>query len=138
MSVYQPETVTTTAYGLAVPNPYPFGVPEELPRNAFTPALASSLAVFIGQGRLMGFTVSNTKVSSQFIQVFNASSLPADGTVPLLSIDIATVVSKGVSWTPGGRWFTIGCFICNSSTQGTKTIGSADCLIDAQYIPQVI
>ena len=46
--------------------------------------------------------------------------------------------AKGVAFTPGGRWFTIGCIVCNSSTQGSKTIGSADCLFDVQYIPQVI
>jgi hypothetical protein len=133
-----PETVEYQSYGLAVPNPYPWSIPEELPRNAFTPALAASLVAFTGQGRLMGFTVSSTRGSSQFIQVFDASSLPADTAVPLLSFDIATVVSKAVAFDPGGRWMSRGCVICNSSTQATKTIGSADCLIDVQYIPQVI
>ena len=138
MSTHQPETIEFESVGLGLSQPYPWGIPEELPRNAFNPALASSLVAFTGQGRVMGFSVSSTRASGQFIQVFNASSLPADGAVPLLSIDIATAAAKGVAFTPGGRWFTIGCILCNSSTQGSKTIGSADCLFDVQYIPQVI
>jgi hypothetical protein len=132
------ETIEVTSYGISLPNPYPWSIPEELPRNASTPALAASLVAFVGQGRLMGITVSNTKGSSQFIQVFDASSLPADAAVPIISIDIATVVAKAIAFDPGGRWMSRGCIVCNSSTQGSKTIGSADCLIDVQYIPQVI
>jgi len=138
VSTFAPETITTTAYGLAVPNPYPYGVPEELPRNAATTALSASIVAFTGQGRLMGFSVSSTRASGQFIQLFNASTLPADGAIPLVSIDIATVTAKGVAFDPSGRWMTIGCVICNSTTQGSKTLGSADCLFDVQYIPQVI
>lgn len=138
MSGYPTETFETQSYGLGLPNPYPFGVPEGLPLSATTPALTASLAVFIGQGRLLGISVSNTKTSAQFIQVFDASSLPADNAVPLISVDIATVIAKAIAFDPYGRWFEQGCFVCNSSTQGTKTLGSADCLFDAQYIPQVI
>jgi hypothetical protein len=135
---FEPETFETESYGLSVPNPYPWGAPEELPNNASSPALAASIVAFVGMGRLLGFTVSNTKASGQFIQVFDATSLPADGAVPPISIDIATVTAKGVAFDPAGRWMTRGCVICNSSTQGSKTIGSADCLFDVQYIPQVI
>lgn len=132
-------TYENTSVGLGYVQPYPFlGIPEELPRNAFTPAVANSLVAFTGQGRVLGISISSTRASSQFIQVFNASSVPADGAVPLISIDIATVVAKAIAFDPYGRWFTIGCVVCNSSTQGTKTIGSADCLFDVQYIPQVI
>lgn len=128
-----------TSYGLGFKQPYMFlGIPEELPRNAFTPAVANSLVAFTGQGRVLGISISSTRSSSQFIQVFNASTVPADGAVPLLSVDIATVVAKGIAWDPYGRWFTIGCVITNSTTQGTKTIGAADCIFDVQYIPQVI
>lgn len=75
------------------------------PRNANSFALANSLTVFQGPGRLFGFTVSSTRTSGQFIQVHDASAVPANGAVPLLSIDIATVVSKGVYFGSFGRWF---------------------------------
>ena len=138
MPQYPTETFETQSYGLGFPQPYPFGMPEELPRNAFTPALAASLVAFTGQGRVLGISVSSTKGSAQFFQVFNANAVPANGAVPLLSIDIATVTAKGIAFTPGGRWFSVGCVVANSSTQGSLTIGSADCLFDVQYIPQVI
>lgn len=138
MSGYPTETFETQSYGLGTPNPYPFGVPEELPRNAFTPALASSLVAFTGQGRLIGFTASSTRGTGQFVQLFNAYSLPSNGAIPLLSIDIASATAKGVAFDPYGRWMTIGCVIANSTTQGSLTIGSADCLFDVQYLPQVI
>lgn len=132
------ETFPTTSVGRGFVNPYPWALPEELPRNAFTPALSNSLVAFTGQGRVLGISISSTKAAAQFIQVFNASTLPADGAVPILSIDIGSAVAKGIAFDPFGRWFTIGCIVCNSSTQGTKTIGSADTLFDVQYVPQVI
>jgi hypothetical protein len=126
------------SHGLGYVQPYPFGIPEDLPHNAFTAAAASSLIAFTGQGRVMGISVSSTLGAGQFVQVFNASTLPADGAVPLISVPIAATASIGLAFTPGGRWFTIGCVVCNSTTQATKTIGAANCLIDVQYIPQVI
>ena len=43
-----------------------------------------------------------------------------------------------LEWSAGGRWMDRGIVWTNSSTQGTKTIGAADCLFDTQYLPQVI
>lgn len=125
-------------YGLPVPQPYPFGVPEELPRNALTPALVSSFVAFTGQGRLCGFTATNTKGSAQFVQLFNASTVPATGAVPLLSKSMAASDAVGFDFSFFGRWFSIGLVLANSSTQSTLTPGSADCLFDVQYVPQVI
>jgi hypothetical protein len=109
-------------------------LPQQFPRNSFTTALTNVLVVTAGEGRLYGFTVSSTKASGQFVQVFDAQTLPADGAVPILSIDIATVTAKGVDFGIMGRWFYRGIILCNSTTQGSKTIGAADCLFDAQYI----
>lgn len=132
------ETFENQSYGLGTPQPYPFGLPEELPKSANTNALSASLVAFTGQGRLLAITVSSTKGSGQFIQLFDATTLPADTAVPIISIDIATVVAKVITFDPYGRWMLRGCVVCNSSTQGTKTIGAADCLFDVQYVPQVI
>ena len=109
-------------------------LPQQFPRNSFTTGLTNVLVVSGGEGRLYGFTVSSTRASGQFVQVFDAQTLPTDGAVPILSIDIATVTAKGVDFGPMGRWFYRGIILCNSTTQGTKTIGAADCLFDAQYL----
>ena len=109
-------------------------LPQQFPRNSTSNSAESSHLVSAGEGRLYGFTVSSSKASGQFIQVFDAGTLPADGAVPLLSIDIATVTAKGVDFGPMGRWFYRGIILCNSTTQLTKTIGAADCLFDAQYV----
>jgi hypothetical protein len=135
---YPPVYTEDESYGIGLPQPYPTGVPEEQPRNANTNALSSSLVVFSGQGRLMGWAASSTKASGQFILMFDANSVPATGAVPIMSVDIATATAKGAAYTPGGRWFRQGCVLVNSTTQGSLTIGAADCLFDAQYVPQVI
>lgn len=134
-TIYVPNS---DAFGLALPQTYPWSWPEEMPRSAVNPALAASFIAMEGQGRLLGVTVTNTKASAQFFQLFDASSLPADTAVPIVSVDIAANTAKGIYWGPDGRWMRLGITFCNSSTQGTKTLGSADCLFDVQYVPQVI
>jgi hypothetical protein len=109
-------------------------LPKQTPLNSFSTGLEASRVASAGECRLFGFTVSSTRGSGQFIQIFDATILPADGAVPIISIDIATVTAKGVNFGPIGRWMFRGIVICNSTTQGTKTIGAADCLFDVQYL----
>jgi hypothetical protein len=109
-------------------------LPEMLPYNSTSGALENSHFVSAGECRLFGFTVSSTLGAGQFIQVFDAVDLPANGAIPLLSIDIATVTAKGVYFGMVGRWFYRGIWLCNSTTQGSKTLGAANCLFDAQYV----
>ena len=103
------------------------------PLNNASPRLEASRVIKTGPGILYGFTVTNTKASAQFVQVFDASLLPADGAVPILAMSVAASTAIGFNWLPG-RTFLTGIVVCNSSTQATKTIGSADCLFDAQFL----
>lgn len=103
------------------------------PDNIHSNALVASLVVKTGPGILYGFTVYNSKAAAQFVQVFDAAILPADGAIPACVFTVATVANLPVNWIPG-RTFKTGCVICNSSTAATKTIGSADLFIDAQYL----
>jgi hypothetical protein len=119
---------------------YPGGVyadPEKLTDlvrfllNANSGAVASSLVVKGSPGLLFGFTVSS--IAAQFIQIFDASALPANTAVPTAVFPVAATNQVSVAWNPP-RSFRNGLVICNSSTQHTKTIGSADCIFDVQFV----
>jgi hypothetical protein len=86
-------------------------------------------------GRIVvyGFTVYNTKASAQFLNVFDANTLPADAAVPLFSFALPANSGVGFGFQPNGRQFQGGLVLCNSSTDATKTIGSADCFFDVQF-----
>lgn len=104
----------------------------EVPVNSYTGKLATSLVV-PGNIVVYGFTVYSTKGSAQYLNVFNAAALPADTAVPLWSWPLGANSGVGFGWQPNGRHFDAGLVLCNSSTDATKTIGSADCFFDVQY-----
>lgn len=114
-----------------------WGLPSDdetlLPLNDYTARLSSSIVAKTGPGILYGFTVTNTKASAQYVLLFDASTLPADGAVPILAKSVPANDAVGFSWLPG-RTFGVGLIICNSSTNTSKTIGSADCLFDCQFV----
>ena len=58
------------------------------PLNYNEGALRNAIVV---PGRLVvyGFTVYNTKASAQYLNVFDGSTLPANGAVPLFSLVLA-------------------------------------------------
>lgn len=102
------------------------------PDNAYRAALTSSL-VLVGAVRVYGFTVYSTKASAQYLNVFDADTLPADGAVPIVSWPLAANNGVGFYYGSPGRVFHRGITLCNSSTDSSKTIGSADCLFDVQF-----
>ncbi len=99
--------------------------------NANSRAAAASLIVKTSPGLMFGFTVSS--VAAQFIQVFDLAALPANAVVPMLSFPVAATSTVAVEFIPP-RGFTNGIVLCNSSTQHAKTIGSADCIFDVQFL----
>lgn len=102
------------------------------PLNFNRQQLLSSIIV---PGRIVvyGFTAYSTKGSAQFLNVFDAEKLPADGAVPLFSFPLAANNGVGFAFPPTGRQFQTGLVLCNSSTDSSKTIGSADMLFDVQF-----
>jgi hypothetical protein len=114
-----------------------WGTPTEddalLPLNYTSPALASSCVVKTGPGLLVGFTVTNTSASSQYVLVFDATTLPADGTIPILAASVSANTTSTFNWIPG-RTHQHGIILCNSSTNTSKTIGSANCIFDVQFL----
>ncbi len=101
--------------------------------SATTGALAASLVVKATRGTLYGLTGHNNKSSSQFIQIHDAASLPADTAVPQITFEVPATASFSLDYEVG-REFQTGIVVSNSSTAATKTIGSADCWFDVQYI----
>ena len=101
--------------------------------NAKTTALAASLVVKAVKGTLYGLTGHSNRSSTQFIQVHDAASLPANGAVPDIIFQVPATASFSLDFNVG-REFQVGIVISNSSTAATKTIGSADCWFDVQYI----
>ena len=102
--------------------------------SAASTALAASLVIKAGAGRLYQLTGVNTKATAQYIQVFNNSSLPADTAVPILLAYVPSGANFSFDFGSIGRYFSTGITVCNSSTAATKTIGSADCWFNAEYL----
>lgn len=109
----------------------------QLPSNHHSQALASSLIVTTGPAYLVALTVSNTNAAAQFLQLHDSQTLPADTAVPAVVLTAAAAGDKFISYSLPGRFFLQGIVVCNSSTAATKTIGSADCFFDVQFIPVV-
>jgi hypothetical protein len=108
------------------------GGPLAAPPNYTSKALETFARVKTGDGLLFGFTVTNTNAAARFALLFDTSVLPANGAVPIFAKSVPAGDAVGFSWIPP-RSFQAGCFIVNSTTQATLTIGAADQLYDAQY-----
>ena len=103
------------------------------PNNATTTAYATNLVVKATGGRLYGLTGYNSG-SAQFIQIHDAAALPSESAVPAVVIYVAATSAFSLDYGMRGRQFVNGIVVCNSSTGPTKTIGSANLWIDAQYV----
>lgn len=104
------------------------------PFSIHTNVYSASLVVKSSPGLLFSITGYNSKASGQFIQIHDCSSLPADGAVPAIFFTVATVSNFSILFAAAPRAFTSGIVVCNSSTGPTKTIASADCWFDVQYL----
>jgi len=105
----------------------------DTPLNATSVAYEARRVVKTKPGKLYGMTGYNAKVSSQFILIYDANALPADGGIPAIIISVAASSPFSLDYNTLGRDFTNGIVVSNSSTGPTKTIGSADCWFDVQY-----
>lgn len=101
--------------------------------NNTTSAYASSLLIKGSAGTLFMVNGFNSATADQFIQIHDATDVPANGSAPKLTFFAPAESNFYFDFGIYGRAFTTGIVICNSSTGATKTIGSANCWFDAQY-----
>lgn len=107
---------------------------SNLPSRSVSTALEASRVVKASAGTLYRITGYNSKTSAQFIQVFNNSSLPADGAGTLIfTFRVAASSNFSLDFGTLGEAFSVGIVVCNSSTAASKTIGSADCFFTIGY-----
>lgn len=101
--------------------------------NKATAAYAASLIVKATAGRLYRISGYNSKASAQWIQIHDAATVVADTAVPKIIITVPATSNFSLDLGIYGKQFEVGIMICNSSTGPTKTIGSADCWVEATY-----
>lgn len=97
-------------------------------------ALATNLVIKASAGRLYNVQGYNSRTSSQFIQVHNAASLPADTAVPVATFIVPATSNFSLDFGALGIPLSTGIVLCNSSTAATKTIGSADIFATAAFV----
>lgn len=102
--------------------------------NATSSAYEASRVVKASAGKVFGLQGYNSKASAQFIQLHDAASLPADTAVPEVILTVAATANFSIDFGTNGRYFPTGIVVCDSSTGPTKTLGSADCWFDVQYL----
>lgn len=105
---------------------------DPAPLNFSTGALASSIVV---PGRICVYRVYayNSNAGTRYIQFFDANAVPADTAVPLFAYPLLTKTGYEFVWFDQGRQFQTGLVVCNSTTDTTKTLGSADSFFDVQF-----
>jgi hypothetical protein len=103
------------------------------PLNYSSPAEETSKLVKAKSGVVYGFTVYNNNAAIRFIQLHDATSAPAEAAVPAATFTVATQGHLTVDYGPHGRYFKNGIYICNSTTDTTKTLGAADSLFDVRF-----
>lgn len=125
---------TLTVDGTVSTNPTPSGASAQAPSNSTSAAYEASRLAKASAGTVYGITGYNSKTSAQFIQLHDASSLPADAVAPAVVISVPASSNFAIDWGEYGRRCATGIVFCNSSTGPTKTIGTTDCWFDVQYV----
>lgn len=94
-------------------------------------AYEASRVIKASGGTLISLSGYNSRTTNQFIQLFNSTSLPADGVAPVAVFIAYSQTNFSYDVPITGTPFTTGIVVSNSTTGPTKTIGAADCYFTA-------
>lgn len=95
----------------------------------------NSIVAKAAAGTLFGFTVWSAASVTQYIHVYDASGIPANGATPNVPpFPISASQNLSVGFGPNGRKMDKGIVIGNSTTPVSKTLGASDCVFDVQFI----
>lgn len=97
-------------------------------------ALAASAVVKATPGTVYTVVFTNTNVAARWLQLYNATAVPADTAVPFISIPVAAGASVTLDFGLYGLPFSTGICVANSSTAATKTVGAADSFFCVTYV----
>ena len=86
----------------------------------------ASSVIKAGPGSLYGFIVHNANGGTRWFQIYDSTTVPADGAVPKVSVAIPAGTTVVVNMPFERRWFATGMSWALSSTVATKTIAAAD------------
>lgn len=109
------------------------GSTNALTRSASTAAEASRV-IKASSGRLQWINVTTSRTSDQYFQIFDSTTVPADATAPIYVFKLPADSTVYIDFSNIGSYFSTGISVSNSTTMTTKTIGSADCYITAEYV----
>ena len=86
-------------------------------------------------GILFKAGMTNLAGTTRYIQVFNTTSVPANGSVPLISKDVATNAYGELDFSNRGFPLSTGITVVASTTPGSLTLaGALDVLLVVTYI----
>ena len=108
--------------------------PGELPYGYNSGGLVSG-GVVVGSGpaRLFNLTVTSTSASDQYVLLFDAPAVPADGTAAVGAFKVPAGTSAKFDYGWRGMAFQNGICWSNSSTIPVKTAGAEDCFAEANW-----
>lgn len=110
----------------------PLAVSTYSPDQDTSAAAEASSVTKASAGNLYNVVATNSSGSARYWQMFNSTTVPADTTVPVISIYVAAGGSIELGWKRG-KYFSAGMSWCWSSTAATKTISSTDGIATVDY-----
>ena len=111
----------------------PNATPSSSTNRSSSTAYEASRVAWSQPGVLYGVLGYNSLATPQFIQIYDAASLPADGAVPLAVLTVSGSSNFEFNFHMYGLPCYAGIVLGNSSTGPTKTIGAANCWFLARF-----